>query len=147
MHDPAIQTMSHKAAWILSEGAIYTFGRDKLNRPVVYLDLTKIKLDRYEIIDYYCAFNAVLNLVVSTCFVPGVIENYLFVIDMGGKNFTSLPFEALGSIIKKMSIVYSMFLGTMLIINTQNFIKFSFNAFKIFIHEDTRKKILMLNTD
>lgn len=111
------------------------------------MDLTKIRLDRYEIVDYYCAFNAVLNLVVNTCFVPGVIETYLFVIDMGGKNFTSLPFEAIGSIIKKMSIVYSNYLGNMLVINTQTFVKFTYNAIKLFIHEETRKKISMLNTD
>jgi hypothetical protein len=32
-----------------------------------------------------------MGLVVKECFVHGVVENYLFVIDMGGKNFTSLP--------------------------------------------------------
>lgn len=76
---------------ILNEGAIYTFGRDMQDRPIVYMDLSKIKFDCYDINDYYCAINAVLNLVVENCFVHGVVETYLFVIDMGGKNFTSLP--------------------------------------------------------
>lgn len=113
----------------------------------MYLDLSKIKLDKYDIIDYYCAFNAVLNLVVEYCFVPGVIENYVFVIDMGGKNFTSLPFEAIGNIIKKMSIIYSTYLGIMLVINTSYFIKLSYKALSIFIHEETRKKIQMLDSN
>lgn len=60
---------------------------------------------------------------------------------MGSKNFTSLPLEAVGSIIKKLSIVYSNYLGAMAVINTQSFIKFTYMAIKIFIHEDTRKKI------
>lgn len=147
MHDPAIQTLSHKASWIMNEGAIYTYGRDKTNRPVVYLDLSKVRFDRNDVTDYYCAFNAVLNVAVNTCFVPGVIENYVFVIDMGGKNFTSLPLPSLGNIIKKMSIVYSMYLGTMLVVNSQTFVKFTYNALKPFIHEETKKKIILLGND
>lgn len=109
--------------------------------------MTKIKLDRYEVIDYYCAFNTLLNLVVEKCFVPGVVETYLFVMDMGGKNFTSLPLEAIGNIIKKLSIVYSMYLGAMPVINTHSFVKFTYTAIKMFIHEDTRKKITLLSHD
>lgn len=54
---------------------------------------------------------------------------------MGGKNFTSLPIEQIGNIINKLGIVYSMYLGHMLVINTQTFVKFTFTAVKIFIHE------------
>lgn len=67
-------------------------------------------------------------------------------IDMGGKNFTSLPIEQIGNIINKLGIVYSMYLGNMLVINTQTFVKFTFTAVKIFIHEETRKKITLLDT-
>lgn len=88
--------------------------------------------------------NAVLNCVVEFCFVQGVIENYLFVIDMQGKNFTSLPIESIGSIIKKLAIVYSMYLGNLLVINAPTFVKFTYTAVKIFIHEDTRQKIQIL---
>lgn len=65
---------------------------------------------------------------------------------MGGKNFTSLPIEQIGNIINKLGIVYSMYLGNMLVINTQTFVKFTFTAVKIFIHEETRKKITLLDT-
>lgn len=90
-HDPAIQSLSIRARAILNEGFIYTFGRDLEDRPIIIMDLGKIKFDRYDLTDYYCAINALINLVVENCFVPGVIESYLFVIDMDGKNFTSLP--------------------------------------------------------
>lgn len=73
MHDPAIQTISTKARSILNEGAVYSYGRDTKNQPVVYLDLGKVRFDRYSINDYYCAINAVLNIVVEQCFVQGVV--------------------------------------------------------------------------
>lgn len=75
-----------------------------------------------------------MNAVINECFVAGVIETYLFVIDMEGNNFTSLPIEQIGAIIKKLSIVYSMYLGTLLVINCPTFVKFTYTAVKIFIH-------------
>jgi hypothetical protein len=145
MQNPSIQTLSSRARTILGEGAVYTFGRDRQSRPVVFLDLAKTHFDRYELGDYYCAINAVLNVVVDVCFVPGVVEQYLFVIDMGGQNFTSLRVDAIGSIIRKLSTVYSMYLGALLVINAQTFVRFTYAALSIFIHEETRKKITLLS--
>lgn len=64
---------------------------------------------------------------------------------MGGKNF-GLPFDALGKIIQKLSIIYSMYLGQMIAINTQNFVKFTYQGIKFFIHEETKKKITILHS-
>ncbi len=75
-----------------------------------------------------------MTVVTQYLFVKGVIETYLFVIDMGGKNFTSLPFDAILNIVKKLTIVYSMYLGSMLIINSNFFIKLTYSAIKKFIH-------------
>lgn len=100
--------------------------------------MSKMDFSRYSLKNYYSAINAVLNCVINYCFVKGVIETYLFVIDMGGKSFTSLPIETMGSIIKKMSIVYSMYLGHMIIVNSTKVVKISYSALKVFIHEETR---------
>ena len=64
-HDPAIQSLSIRARAILNEGFIYTFGRDLEDRPIIIMDLGKIKFDRYDLTDYYCAINALINLVVE----------------------------------------------------------------------------------
>lgn len=145
-HNPAIQRINPRSQQILTAGAIYTYGRDRKDRPIVVLDLCKIDLETYELDNYYCAINAVISVVAQHCFVKGVIETYLFVIDMGGKNFTSLPLEAIGSIIKKLAVVYSMYLGEMLVINTQYFIKLSYYALRGFIDESTRQKIHLLDS-
>jgi hypothetical protein len=38
-----------------------------------------------------------------------------------------------------------MYLGMMLVINTQTFVKFTYTALKIFIQEETRRKITLLS--
>lgn len=65
---------------------------------------------------------------------------------MAGKNFTSLPMEQIGQIINKLSVVYSNYLGNMLVVNTQALVRFTYAAVKIFIHEETRKKITLIGT-
>ena len=74
------------------------------------MDFSQIDLTKYELDDYYCAINTVISIVRRHCFIKGVIETYLFVIDTGEK-VLSLPVDAIGRIIKKLAIVYSMFLG------------------------------------
>ena len=142
-HNPKIQTLHPKAEEILRSGGIYTYGRDKKNRPMVFMDFTQIDLSKYELDDYYCAINAVISVVRQHCFVKGVIETYLFVIDTG-EQVLGLPIDAIGNIIKKLAVVYSMFLGEMLVLNASYLVRGSYWAAKPFIHEDTRKKITLL---
>lgn len=65
---------------------------------------------------------------------------------MGSKNFTSLPFDTIITIIKKLSVVYSMLLGRMLIINTNSLIRLSYCAISKLLHEETVKKIKVLGS-
>ena len=117
------------------------------DRPIIYLRIGEIDLKNNSLDDYYSAINAVLTVVTKYLFVKGVIESYLFVIDLNGKNFTSLPIDATISIIKKLSIVYSMYLGKMAIINTNYLMKLTYLTIKKFIHEETAKKIVLLGSD
>lgn len=125
----------------MKNGVIYTFGRDRNNRPIIYLNLAQINLKIYSLNEYYSAINAVLTVVTQFLFVKGVVETYVFIIDMGGKNFTSLPFDGILNIVKKLSIVYSMYLGSMLIINANKFVKITYFTVKKFLHEETVNKI------
>lgn len=38
-----------------------------------------------------------------------------------------------------------MYLGQLIAINTQSFVKFTYQGIKYFIHEETRKKIVILH--
>lgn len=48
------------------------------------MDMTKINFNSNTIDDYYAAINAVINTVIEYRFVKGFIENYLWVINLGG---------------------------------------------------------------
>ena len=147
MKDPAVQNVNEKTLKILKNGFIYTFGRDKKDRPIIYLNLAQIDLKANTLDEYYSAVNAVLTVVTKFLFVKGSIESYMFIIDMGGKSFTSLPFDAILNTIKKLTIIYSMYLGAMLVLNTNKLIKITYFTVKKFLHEETAAKIQLLGCD
>ena len=136
-----IQSISSKASKILSDGIIYTYGRDFHDRPIVYLNLGSIDLKTYHLNDYFSAFNAVMTIVVKYLFVKGVVEKYCFVIDIGGKSLIGISLDDILTVIKKLSVVYANFLGIMLITNSSSFIKMSYFTIKQFIHEETVNNI------
>lgn len=109
------------------------------------MDLAKINFDKYTLDDYYSVSNAVIKVVREHRFVKGVVENYLWVMDFGGNNLTSLNMGKMKQIIDKTGVVFSFLLGQMLIINVGLFTKFIWDSAKKFVHPDTLKRITLLS--
>jgi hypothetical protein len=61
-------------------------------------------------------------------FIKGKLENYMFIIDMENKGIGSLPIGTVKEIVLKLSYIYSMRMGRLLIINTNTFFKFIYSA-------------------
>ena len=125
---------------------IYTYGRDLKHRPIIIMNLSLVDFDRYTVEEYYSAINACIQTVIDHMFVPGRLEKYLYIIDMGNKSITSMPFDKLVAIITKLSVVYSLRLGAMAILNTNYLFKLSYIALKPFISEETKNKITILTS-
>lgn len=103
------------------------------------------RLTQFSLDDYYCAFNNLLKPVMDHMFLPGKIENWIMVIDTGGKLL--LPVTALETIIKKLGVVYSSCLEKLYVINANFVVKLAYSTVKKFIHPDTQKKIDVLSDD
>lgn len=78
-------------------------------------------------------------------FVPGKVENWIMVIDTGGRLL--LPVNLLENIIKKLSVVYSSCLEKLFVVNANYMVKIVYAAVKKLIHPDTQKKIAVLGSD
>lgn len=91
--NPKIQKVDRVTLDIINSGFCYTYGRDKGLRPVIYLNVAKMNMEKYAIEDYLSAANAVITLAVEKMFIKGKVENYMFIIDTEGKGFGSLPLK------------------------------------------------------
>lgn len=107
-------------------------------RPIIYLNLALMDMDKYTLNDYLAAINQVVNLVIDKLFIKGKLENYLFVIDTGGKGISSLPLSTVKEMVLKLSYVYSMRMGKLLVINANSIIKFMYSAFSPFLADITK---------
>ncbi len=50
-------------------------------RPIIYLNVGKMNMDKCTIDDYLSAANAVITVAVEKMFIKGKVENYMFIID------------------------------------------------------------------
>lgn len=76
-------------------------------------------------------------------FLPGRIENWIMVIDTGGKLL--LPVTSLETIIKKLGVVYSSCLEKLYVVNANFMVKLAYSTAKKFIHPQTQQKIDVLS--
>ena len=114
-------------------------------RPIIYLNVGIMDIEKYSLDDYLAAINQVANLVVDRLFIKGKLENYMFVIDMQNKGIGSLPLGTVREIVLKLSFIYSMRMGRLLIINCNTFVKVMYSAVCPFLADITKEKIKLLS--
>lgn len=85
--------------------------------------------------EYFCAIKILLDSVMEGYFVPGRVENWVIVIDTGGKLF--LPLHMIESVAKKLAVVYCERLEKMYILNVNALLRVGYNIFKQFIDKHT----------
>ncbi len=95
--------------------------------------------------DYYCAFNEVTNRAMETHFRPGVIENWIVIVNTSAKLL--LPVHLLESINKKLSIIYCGRLEKMFIVNVHPLIQIAYEGCGKFLASKTQNKITLLKSN
>ncbi|KRW98377.1 P-loop containing nucleoside triphosphate hydrolase [Pseudocohnilembus persalinus] len=128
---------------LFEKGFFYQLGRDKGNRPVLYMDATKITLkDGKE--NIIKAISVYLNCVKKYMFHDYAIENWVVILDLHGMGLSSIPTKALGAIIGHMSTNFCATLERMYILNPSATINFLWGTVTAFLDDETTDKIRML---
>ena len=79
--NPQIQKVDKKTLEIINSGICYTYGRDKAYRPVIYLNVAKMDMEKYSLEDLLSAANSVITVALEKICIKGKREDYLFIID------------------------------------------------------------------
>lgn len=74
-------------------------------------------------------------------FIPGKVENWIFILETNGIGVFGLPFKALGIIVDCMSLNFSGSLEKMYILNPSSGIDFAWRTIAGWLDEETRLKI------
>ncbi|CAD8082383.1 unnamed protein product [Paramecium sonneborni] len=124
----------------LSSGSIYLHGRDNRFRPIIVVNA--IKLAAQKNIDITLdSMTIFLEHVLANYMLPGQIENWVVVMDLGGLGITSLPRQQLQRVLDYLQNNYRSRMHKCYVINCPSTITFSWNIVKGFLEEITVRKI------
>jgi hypothetical protein len=79
--------------------------------------------------------------IIQNCFLPGQVENWIVIYDLGGMGVTEMPMNAIKSVTAKMGANYGGRLFKMFTVNAPGTIWFLWKAVSGFLDEVTVNKI------
>ncbi|CAD8212465.1 unnamed protein product [Paramecium octaurelia] len=128
----------------LKDGICYIFGRDKQYRPIVILNAHLIDLKKYDKETIIQALSFQMGIIKKHMFIPGKVENWIFLLESNGLGVFGLPTKALQVVIDTMSTNFGGCLEKMFILNPSSGLSFLWKTISSFLDPETAEKINFL---
>ena len=126
-------------------GFFYPCGRDRNFRPVLVFNVKLIDFNDVETGVHAACY--VHEEVIKTMFLPGQVENWVIIYDIGGLGVTEMPMGAIKTVTNKMSANYGGRLFKMFSVNAPGTIWFAWKAISAFLDPVTVEKIKISKTN
>lgn len=126
---------------LLESGCLYIHGRDGRYRPCLVMCYPKFDFKRYTIDDYLPLIRYLLDLIIEEMMIPGQVENWVSITDMGKMGLTDLPISQLKRIIEVLQDNYKCRLGFNVVVNAPTSVNLIWAVVKRFMDKDTAEKI------
>ena len=120
-------------------------GRDRYFRPNVILDTTKLDLKIHRIEEYIEASIFFMHFIIEYMLIPGKVENWVNVIDMGKQGLRELPLKAILKFVGVSQKIYKCRLGYSFVLNPPSSIYYIWTCAKPFIDKATQSKVIIEN--
>ena len=129
------------------KGYFYPCGRDRNFRPILVFNATLFNPKDMETPTLSTIFTH--EEVINNMFLPGQVENWVIIYDLGGMGVTDIPMSAIKSTTQKMSQNYGGRLFKMFVVNAPGTIYFTWKLVSAFLDPVTVEKIQISkkNTD
>lgn len=140
--------MTSRAMEILNSGFVYVCGRDCKYRPIIilnadyYFNLKKV----YSLKEIQLAIVYFLEFIVENLLIPGQVENWNIICDMGTLNLISIPKDLL-DLFKLLQYNYRCRLYVIYILNMNSFLEVIWKITKSLIETTTYNKIKFLTKE
>lgn len=128
-------------ARVLNHGALYVHGRDCFYRPMLVLNFTRFDLTHFTIDEFVNATIFLLEYIKTNMFLPGIVENWVSVADLGHQGLSSLPISSFKSVVHVLQENYRCRLGISYVFNSPRTISFIWGMIKPFLDKQTVKKV------
>jgi len=136
-----------KSLELLKEGLVYMSGRDKQFRPVIVVNVDRVDLKKMTMDDFTETLCTLCSVVEKYCFVPGKVENWVFIIETNNMSMWSFPFKILQKLVTMTSIAFTSTMHKLFILNAPRILKASWGMIQGLLHPETAAKINMINSN
>ena len=137
------RTINDKIIDLLNSGLMYVHGRDHHFRPVIFVQIKKVKTllnDNYNFYDLNQSIIYLMNYVMEYLLIPGQIENWIMFVDFDGVGLTDVgDFQKiLSTLTKRRGRVFKNYF-----VNISTFLKFSIKAIIKVVSSVAKKTIIL----
>lgn len=129
---------------LLNSGCMYFHGRDHNFRPLLVINVERLDLKANSVESYCHLLCFLLEFAVQKFMLPGQIENWIVLTDLGGKGLTKLPISDMKVIIKTLQDNFRCRMIVNYVVRAPTSLYFLWGLVKKFIEEHTIKKIRIL---
>ena len=121
------------------KGYFYPCGRDRNFRPILVFNATLFNPKDLETPTLSTIFTH--EEIINNMFIPGQVENWVIIYDLGGMGVTDIPMSAIKGTTQKMSQNYGGRLFKMFVVNAPGTIYFTWKLVSAFLDPITVEKI------
>jgi hypothetical protein len=122
-------------------GILYIHGVDHRFRPIIVFNAYKIDIKKLDLDTMTDSLTYILEYVIHSLFLPGQIENWVFIMDLNGVGLSSLPLSAIKKLMGFLQVNFRGALYALYVVNTPSSIYLPWKMIKAFLEEQTVKKI------
>ena len=126
---------------LLNSGCMYFHGRDHRYRPLLVINVERLDLKSHSVASYCHLLCFLLEYAIQKLMIPGQIENWIVITDLGSKGLTQLPISEVKSIVKTLQDNFRCRMIVNYVVNAPSSLYFLWGIVKKFIEEHTIKKI------
>ena len=136
--------------FIQLSGCMYAHGRDCFYRPIIIVDFTKFDFKKvffiqHPVQEYVYVIAYFLEYILEFMSLPGKIENWVVISDMGHKSLGPSSISSLKQVMKVLTDNYRCRLGVNYILNPPKTVYFIWSCLKPFMDEVLIDKIKIIN--
>ena len=137
----SFRTLLPLCSSLLNSGCMYFHGRDHKYRPLLVINVERLDLKTHSVSSYCYLLCFLLEYAIQRLMIPGQIENWVVITDLGSKGLTQLPISEIKSIVKTLQDNFRCRMIVNYLVNAPTSLYFLWGVVKKFIEEHTIKKI------
>ena len=143
---PIDEVLGYLVFSIQQQGLVYISGRDKKYHPIVIINIRRIIDSQIDISNLLKMDYIIFNWLIDNLLIPGKVETWVTIQDMNNVYAKEIPVKKIKALSEAFLNIYCQRIEKSFIINAPFLINTVWKVVRLFIAEETKKKVAIFRT-